>query len=67
MARVASAQKNTASKAPLTGNQTTNPALNEMAEIEQLAYQFFVERDYQHGFDREDWKRAEAIVKKRKN
>ncbi len=36
------------------------------AEIQQLAYQFFVERGFAHGFDQEDWSRAEAIVKKRK-
>ncbi len=35
-------------------------------EITKLAYQFYVERGYQDGFDREDWLRAEAIVKKRK-
>ena len=39
---------------------------NESAEIERLAYQFFVERGYQHGHDHEDWLRAEAIVKARK-
>lgn len=32
-------------------------------KVESLAYQFFVGRGYKHGFDREDWLRAEAIVK----
>ena len=39
---------------------------NEQAQIANLAYQFFVERGYQHGFDAEDWLRAEAIVKNKK-
>lgn len=38
---------------------------NQQAEIERLAYQFFVERGYQHGYDREDWVRAETIVRGR--
>ena len=42
------------------------PALNSQ-EIERIAYQFFVERGCQHGFDQEDWLRAEAIVKARKS
>ena len=36
------------------------------AEIEKLAYQFFVERGYEHGHHEEDWLRAENIVKNRK-
>ena len=36
------------------------------AEIERLAYQFFVERGYQHGHHDEDWLRAEAIIRNRK-
>ncbi|HTL71200.1 MAG TPA: DUF2934 domain-containing protein [Candidatus Eisenbacteria bacterium] len=34
-------------------------------EIEKLAYQFFVERGCEHGHDREDWLRAEGIVRGR--
>ena len=55
-----------------TKNTATRPAtpakkvLDATAEIEQLAYQFFVDRGSQHGFDQEDWTRAEAIVKNRK-
>ncbi len=45
---------------------TSNRAVDATAEIQQLAYQFFVERGFQHGFDQEDWSRAEAIVKNRK-
>lgn len=43
-----------------------NPVRDEAAEIERLAYQFFVDRGYEHGHDQEDWARAEAIVKNRK-
>ena len=39
---------------------------NMQAEIEKLAYQFFVERGYEHGHQDEDWLRAEAIIKSRK-
>ncbi len=39
---------------------------NNQAEMEKLAYQFFVERGYQHGHHHEDWLRAEAIIKNRK-
>ena len=39
---------------------------NDLTEIEKLAYQFFVERGYQHGHQEEDWLRAEAIIKSRK-
>ena len=43
-----------------------NRTSNDAVEIQKLAYQFFVERGYQHGHDAEDWLRAEAIVKNRK-
>lgn len=42
------------------------PVSRETAEIQALAYQFFVDRGYEHGHDQEDWARAEAIVKNRK-
>ncbi len=32
------------------------------AQIEKLAYQFYVDRGYQDGFHDQDWLRAEAIV-----
>ena len=38
----------------------------EQAQVEKLAYQFFVERGYQHGHHDEDWLRAEAIIRNRK-
>ena len=51
------------------GARRSNPGsqvLSETAEIERLAYQFFLERGAEHGHDQEDWARAEAIVKNRK-
>ena len=39
---------------------------DNQAAISQLAYQFFVERGYEHGHSEEDWLRAEAIIKNRK-
>ena len=45
---------------------TAKKVLDATAEIQQLAYQFFIDRGSVHGFDQEDWARAEAIVKNRK-
>ena len=39
---------------------------NDTAEITRLAYQFFVDRGYQHGHHDEDWLRAETIINNRK-
>jgi hypothetical protein len=36
-------------------------------EITKLAYQFYIDRGYQHGNDMEDWLRAERIVRARYN
>lgn len=44
---------------------TVNRVLDATVETQQLAYQFFVDRGFQHGFNQEDWARAEAIVKNR--
>jgi NAD/NADP transhydrogenase alpha subunit len=50
-----------------TSNETTAASINnETAEIQKLAYQFFVERGFQHGHDKEDWSRAEAIIRRKK-
>jgi hypothetical protein len=38
----------------------------ERQEIERLAYQYFVDRGYEHGHDAEDWIRAEAVVRSRR-
>ena len=42
-------------------------AYNEAEEIQKLAYKFFVERGCEHGHDREDWLRAESIIKNRRS
>ncbi len=54
------------SKKKETNNKASFPNAGEQKEIQRLAYQFFVERGYQHGFDREDWARAEAIVRNKR-
>ncbi len=60
MAKIANGSKQLKSKPQPAAFQ----ALPELrAQIEKLAYQFFVDRGYQHGYDHEDWARAEAIVK----
>ena len=43
-----------------------NRVSGELVEVQKLAYQFFVERGFEHGHDQEDWLRAEAAVKNRK-
>ena len=39
---------------------------DERTQIASLAYQFFVDRGCQDGFDQEDWLRAEAIIRNKK-
>ena len=65
MAKIATARQ---SKNGAAARQAapTKRILDETAEIQQLAYQFFVDRGFEHGYDQEDWARAEAIVKNRK-
>ena len=46
---------------------TSGSSGNQLEEIQALAYQFFVERGYEHGHDIEDWTRAENIVRNRKS
>ena len=64
MAKIASIPQTKNGALRRTGTQ--NQVVDEASEIQRLAYQFFVERGYQHGHDAEDWLRAEAIVKNRK-
>lgn len=37
----------------------------DVQEVQKLAYQFFVNRGYKHGHDKEDWSKAEQIVRNR--
>ena len=46
--------------------QVQNRVSSDSAEIQRLAYQFFVDRGFEHGHDAEDWLRAESVVKSRK-
>ncbi len=60
MAKIANAQKRNTSRRWSEDDQQIRQ------EIEKVAYQFFEERGYQHGFDQEDWLRAETVVKSRR-
>ena len=59
MANIATAlQKKGSTRSTLTASQTR--------EIEKLAYQFFLDRGCQNGYDQADWLRAETIVRNKK-
>ena len=66
MAKIAASLK-TGSQARSLSPNGSRGGYNEQQEIEKLAYQFFEERGFEHGHDREDWLRAEAIIRSRKN
>lgn len=63
MAKIATPEQKNGTKraASLTASRE-----DEQAQIAKLAYQYFVERGYQHGYDAEDWLRAEAAVRGKK-
>ena len=65
MAKIASAtpKKTNGFKDLTVSNISLTP--KQKAEVEKLAYQYFVERGYEHGHDQEDWSRAEAAVRAR--
>ena len=63
MAKIAVPELRNGSKKTMASSA---PAEDEQTRIARQAYQFFVDRGYQHGFDGEDWLRAEAIVKNKK-
>ena len=66
MAKIATTQKNGQSRKINTlGQRNFTPS--ERREIERLAYQFFVDRGYEHGHDGEDWARAETIVRNKRS
>ena len=46
-----------------SGRTSNDWSRGQLEQIQKLAYQFFVERGYEHGHDTEDWARAEAIIK----
>ena len=49
-----------------SGGQVSWLSEKERQEVEKLAYQFYLERNGEHGHDQEDWLRAEATVRARK-
>lgn len=49
-----------------SGKTQGTSSQNQLEQIQKLAYQFFVERGFEHGHDAEDWVRAEAIIKSKK-
>ena len=66
MVKIATTQKNGQGRKTVLSSEK-GFTKNEQQQIEQLAYQFFVERGYQHGHDQEDWLRAETTVRNRRS
>ena len=66
MAKIAFTQRNSQGR-KTAGSSQQGFTKNEQQEVEKLAYQFFVERGYEHGHDQEDWLRAETIVRNRRS
>ena len=62
MAKIAAPTQKTAPKKPAASVSRED----DQAQIAKLAYQFFVDRGFEHGHDAEDWLRAEAIVRGKK-
>lgn len=77
MAKIATSTSKTATKAvskavPAKATRTTSSKTTATKsgfitiahdEIAKLAYRYYVERGYQHGFDTQDWKKAEAELR----
>ena len=38
----------------------------EIEQVRWLAYEAFVKRGYEHGYDQDDWKEAERLVRSRR-
>lgn len=64
MAKIATTQKK--QTVTTAKKQSTQSSSNDAQATAALAYQFFLERGGQHGFDSEDWYRAEKIIRARK-
>ena len=41
-------------------------AINNREEIAKLAYKYYEERGYKHGYHHEDWQRAEQEIRNRR-
>ena len=59
MAKIATSRKK-------ASNEEFQAPVDDFQKIQQLAYQFFVDRGHIDGFDKEDWARAEAVVRKKR-
>ena len=66
MAKIAATQKDGQGRKTAASTQKAFTK-SEQQETERLAYQFFVDRGYEHGHDQEDWLRAEVIVRYRRS
>ncbi|MEI8345474.1 MAG: DUF2934 domain-containing protein [Candidatus Omnitrophota bacterium] len=64
MARAVSAKAVVKKEAPK--DKSSCCCSGDRAEIEKLAYKYFLERGGAHGYHIQDWAKAEAIVSKRK-
>lgn len=47
-------------------SKTTPFTQGDYKEISELAYKFYIDRGGHHGHDKEDWYRAETIVRNKK-
>lgn len=60
-------RKTAATKTPGNGKAPGNGKVTEIfishERVAALAHQFFVERGYRHGYDAEDWFRAEQALR----
>ncbi len=61
MANIVNLQRNNQTRKTNTSNQKAFSS-KELQKIEEIAYQFFVDRGYEHGHDQEDWIKAEQII-----
>lgn len=66
MAKIAATQKNSQGRGTVTLGQRELTSI-EKQQAERLAYQFFVDRGFEHGHDQEDWLRAESIIRNRRS
>ncbi len=48
-------------------NGSSGKVADRNGDIERLAYQYFVDRGCLHGYDREDWLKAEVVIGQRKS
>lgn len=65
MAKIAATQKNGQGRRTVTGQRELTSI--EKQQAERLAYQFFVDRGFDHGHDQEDWLKAESIIRNRRS